>query len=199
MAAAIPGESRVCAERGAGTGSGDAAAGKGGCQVSEDESGVRRLCIAVAAGRPGLFASACRSRRFDRLYVWADPRDALEVGVAPPGVGEVDLVNDLIELLYTAVSTDRELAGPVLLALHVGITRVVDEGFEGAGMIRAKALLEHRAVRDMAGADAGLAVVVSDGLYTDLRAEGLAEHGWCSVASAAAWLRSFAAARGERA
>ena len=190
--------------------------------MEQPEPGVRRLCVAVAAGTPGLLLAVRRSGRLDRLYVSTDPHSRVEVGVAPPGVDELGLLRDLV--LYLRRELDkvrpappgrvpsrrvppagrtlsppvRTLSRPVLLVLHVGIVRAVDGGLGGAGADRSRALAGDREIQTVADRDArdrgngaGLAVVVSDGLFADLRAEGLPAMGWKPVSTAAAWIRSF--------
>jgi hypothetical protein len=149
---------------------------------------VRRLCGAVAGDGPGLLAAVCRTRFPDLLCLTAAP-DGVELAVASPGVDEPGLVRDL-------VATLRERAaglGPgrtVLLALHVGIVRVVADRFAGAGTAAALDMATRPEVRAAVAArprdaaqDAGprLAVVLAEGLYQDLRGEGLVYEDWQRV------------------
>jgi hypothetical protein len=183
--------------------------------VTGSEPGVRRLCAAVAGCRPDLLAAACRSGGLGRMYVLSDPLLGLEVAVAPPGVDEVWLVRDLVRALRRALATEPWDPVPALLALHVGIVRVIGDGFGGAGLARIHALAGDRALRAAAarsgdgGKDgdgggprgcgasgrrvgAPLAVAISDGLFADLRAEGLPGRAWRRVPAATAWIRPFA-------
>lgn len=152
---------------------------------------VRRLCVVVAGAEPGLLAAVCRTGFPDRLLVTA-ARPGVELAVAPPGVDEPALVRDL-------VATLRERAadlGPdetVLLGLHVGIIRVVADRFDGAGIdavleMAADAVRAAAADRASDGAEQGpgLVVVMADGLYADLRAEGLVRERWRLVPGRAA-------------
>jgi hypothetical protein len=166
--------------------------------MAEIEPGIRRLCIVVAAPKPGLLTSACRTGEWDRLYVLADPRNGIETAVAPPGVDEVGLVRDLVRALRREVWVDPESPGQTFLVVHVGIVRIVGDGFGGAGVSRTRALARNAAVR--AAADRGareqgkatrFAVVISDGLFSDLRTEGVSGEGWQLVPPAAAWVRAF--------
>jgi hypothetical protein len=148
--------------------------------------GVRRLCAAMAGAEPGLLAAVCRTGFPDRLLV-AAARSGAQLAVAPPGVDEPGLVRDL-------VATLRERAaelGPgrtLLLGLHVGIVRVVADRFDGAGIdtvleLAADAVRAAAADRPGDGAEPGpgLVVVLADGLYTELRAEGLVRERWRRV------------------
>ncbi|MDT3398070.1 hypothetical protein RKE29_15710 [Streptomyces sp. B1866] len=95
------------------------------------------------------------------------------------------------------------LPRPVLTALHVGLTRVTDDAFGGEAVARTRALLRHPAVQaaarvpapgggpDGPGGGGALAVAFSDGLFHDLRAEGLPGRDWRRVPEAAAWLGLF--------
>jgi hypothetical protein len=84
---------------------------------------------------------------------------------------------------------------------HVGITRILGDGFGGDGLARIHSLADDPAVRrevSECGADPGpgasLAVVISAGLFADLRAEGLADAPtWLRIAAADAWLRVYRA------
>jgi hypothetical protein len=186
--------------------------------VVDLEPGVRRLCIGVAAGKPGLLLSAFRFGEFDRVYTRVDPGSDTEMGVAPPGVDEMRLVRDLVQVLRREMSADPGPARPALVVLHVGIIRIVGDGFGGAGLIRIQSLIRDPAVRaaviDAAGTQgsagqgrgaqgsagqrrgARLSLVISDGLFADLCAEGVSRQGWQRVSRAGAWLRSLPPAPG---
>ena len=158
---------------------------------------TRRLCAAVSGAGPGLLASALSPGEFDRFYLAGG--SAGEVAVAPAGIDEIHLVRDLVAAvrlrLAGSLREGPEPAAPVFLALSVGMVRIVGDGFGGPGLRKAQALAGHPAVREavLGGAPpaAGLAVVVSDALYDDLRAEGLISarrSSWRPVPVAAAWL-----------
>jgi len=171
--------------------------------MTEIEPGIRRLCVVLAARKAGLLASACHSGGWGRLLVQADPRGSIETGVAQPGVDEVALFTGLVADLQREILADPESAGQALLAVDVGIVRMAGDGFGGAGLARTRALARNGAIRAAAlhrarerGAAGGFAVVISDGLFADLRAEGIPAEGWQRVWPAAAWLRSFDAASG---
>jgi hypothetical protein len=137
---------------------------------------VRRLCVVVAGAEPGLLAAVCRTGFPDRLLVTA-ARSGVELAVAPPGVDEPGLVRDLVATLRERAA-DLGPDGTVLLGLHVGIIRVVADRFDGAGI---DAVLEMAADAVRAAAadrGPGLVVVMADGLYADLRAEGLVRERW---------------------
>jgi hypothetical protein len=159
--------------------------------------GVRRLCLAVAAEAPDLLESVCRTGGFDRLYLPAVAARGVEVGIAPPGIDELALVQDLVAAFHRAVRGRADPGGPVLMAFHVGIIRVVGDELGGAGAVRARELVRAPDLADAvrqwaaAGQGPGLTVVVSEGLFADLRSEGLPGEGWQWLASASAWLRHF--------
>lgn len=158
--------------------------------------GTRRLCVAVAGAEPGLLASAVHSAAFDRLYV-AAASDG-EVAIAPPGMDEIHLIRDLIAVVYLhSLGTGRR-APCILLALDVGIVRIVGDGFGGAGLHRVRSLVTHPAVAEAASGfagfaprrhhgDPGLTVVVPAGLHDELLAEGWTGT-WHHVPAADAWL-----------
>jgi hypothetical protein len=165
------------------------------------DTGSRRLCAALAADRPGLLAEACDAERFGRLFL-AVLADGTQAAIAPAGIDEVRLVRDLVDSVTGFLSdTAGPVRAPTLLALNVGIMRVLDDGFAGAGLDRARSLANDAVVRaavgDHAGADDGrrreLAVVLSEGLYIDLRDEGFADDDWLRVRDSGAWFRSFGA------
>jgi hypothetical protein len=165
--------------------------------VAEIEPGVRRLCVGIRADRPGFIASARDAIGANRLYVSADPDDGIEVAIAPPGVDEVGLVRHLVAELSRLVSIDSDLREPVIVAFYSGIVRVVDDGFGGAGVARVRGLVRDRAVGEAAdehgharGAPV-LTVVISDGFFADLSAEGMPSEGWQFFTSVSAWLQSF--------
>lgn len=165
------------------------------------DSGSRRLCAALASGRPGLLARACHGRQFGRLFL-AVLDDGTQAAIAPAGIDEMRLVRDLVDAVTARLPGAPDPGRPpTLLALNVGILRVVDDGFAGTGLDRARTLANDAAVRtavvDQGGADGrehhGFAVVLSEGLYADLCDEGYAVHDWHPVRKAGAWFRCFGA------
>jgi hypothetical protein len=161
--------------------------------LAEHEPAVRRLCIATAAGPPGLLAGIQQSEGLYRLYLMSDPDEGVELAFAAPGLDEMGLITDLIAAIYRTVTM---VGGhrPVLAGFHVGITKVVGDGLGGAGADRARALIQDPAIKtasERTAVPAPLAVVVTSGLFEDLCAEGLPDHGWQSVPDAGAWLKLF--------
>lgn len=168
--------------------------------MAEHEPAVRRLCIATAAGIPGLLADIQQSEGFYRLYLMPDQVEGVELAFAAPGLDEMGLVTDLIAAIHRTAKLATGLRRPVLAGFHVGITKVVGDGLGGAGADRARALMRDPAIKtasERAGKPALLAVVVTSGLFEDLRAEGLPDHGWQSVPDAGAWLKLFDSAPEE--
>lgn len=166
----------------------------------DSDTGSRRLCVALISDRPGLLAEACHAGQFGRLFL-AVLDDGTQAAIAPAGVDDLRLVGDLVdavtERLPDAPDPHRP---PALLALNVGIMRVLDDGFAGAGLDRARSLACNSAVRTAVGnhigagsPGAGLAVVLSGGLYTDLCDEGYAVEAWQPVRLVDAWFRCFGA------
>jgi hypothetical protein len=169
------------------------------------DTGTRRLCAALVSDRPGLLADACREDRFGRLFL-AVLADGTQVAIAPAGIEELRLVDDLADAVTVLVPAAPDPGGPpmapttpTLLALNVGIMRVLDDGFTGAGLERARRLANDAAVRAAvgehagAGADGekrgGCAVVLSAGLYADLYDEGYVLEDWHPVRVSGAWFR----------
>ena len=169
------------------------------------DTGTRRLCMALASERPGLLAEACQGGRFGRLFL-AVLADGTQVAIAPSGIEEVRLVRDLVDAVTVLVPAAPDPGGPptrpmsltspmspTLLALNVGIMRVLDDGFTGAGLERARSLANDAAVRTAVGEHVGaggekrggLAVVLSAGLYADLYDEGYALEDWHPVRASA--------------
>jgi hypothetical protein len=168
--------------------------------LAEHEPAVRRLCVATAAGTPGLLADIQRSEGFYRLYLMSDPAEDVELAFASPGLDEMGLVTDLIAAIHRTVMMATGLRQPVLAGFHVGITKVIGDGLGGAGADRTRALIQDPAIKaasERAGAPALLAVALTSGLFEDLRAEGLPDHGWQSIPAAGAWLRLFDSAPAE--
>jgi hypothetical protein len=162
--------------------------------LDEREPAVRRLCVATAAGTLGFLPSIQRSEGFYRLYLMSDPETGTELAFASPGLDEIFLVTGLIAAMHREVLAAAMLPQPVLAGFHVGNTKVVGEGFGGAGADRARALIADPVIR-MASADASpaalLAVAITGSLFEELRAEGLPDHGWKPVPEAGAWLKLF--------
>jgi hypothetical protein len=132
---------------------------------------------------------------FDRLYI--APASEGEMAVAPVGVDEVRLVPDLIAAVQRRAAVDELTVGPVVLALDVGVVRVVGDGFAGVGLARTWGLAGHPAVLGHVAAAARrapdgtvpLAAVMPAPLFAELCVEGLDRRGWSEVAAAAAWVR----------
>jgi hypothetical protein len=168
--------------------------------LTEHEPAVRRLCVATAAGAPGLLAGIQRSEGFYRLYLMSDPAGNVELAFASPGLDEMSMVTDLIVAMHKKVMVATGLSRPVLAGFHVGITKVIGDGLGGAGADRTRALIQDPAIKtasERTGAQALLAVAVTSGLFEDLCAEGLPDHGWQSIPSAGAWLKLFDSAPAE--
>lgn len=162
--------------------------------LAEHEPAVRRLCIATAAGIPGLLAGIQQSEGFYRLYLMSDPAEGIELAFAAPGMDEMLLVSDLIAAMHREAEISAGLRRPVLAGFHVGITKVIGDGIGGAGADRARALMQDPAIKmasERAGPPALLAVAVTSGLFEELCAEGLPDHDWRSVPAAGAWLKLF--------
>jgi hypothetical protein len=167
--------------------------------LAEHEPAVRRLCIAAAAGTPGLLAGIQQSEGFYRLYLMSDPAEGVELAFASPGLDEMSLVTDLIAALRRKITMATGLPQPVVAGFHVGITKVIGDGLGGAGADRTRALIHHPAIKtasQRAGPPPLLAVAVTSGLFEDLRAEGLPGLGWQLVPAAGAWLKLFDSAPG---
>jgi hypothetical protein len=168
--------------------------------LAEHEPAVRRLCIATAAGAPGLLADIQQSEGFYRLYLMSDLAEGVELAFASPGLDEMGLVTDLIAAMHRKVTITTGLRRPVLAGFHVGITKVLGDGLGGAGADRTRALIQDPAIKtasERTGSPARLAVAVTSGLFEDLRAEGLPDHGWQSIPAAGAWLKLFDSAPEE--
>ena len=166
--------------------------------LAEHEPAVRRLCIATAVGTQGLLADIQRSEGFCRLYLMSDPTVGVELAFASPGLDEMGLVTDLIVAMRRKAMLGTGLRRPVLAGFHVGITKVIGDGLGGAGADRTRALIQDPAIKtapERAGSPAPLAVAVTSGLFEDLRAEGLPDHGWQSIPAAGAWLKLFDSVR----
>jgi hypothetical protein len=82
--------------------------------LAEHEPAVRRLCIATAAGTPGILAGIQRSEGFYRLYQRSDPSEDVELAFASPGLDEIGLVKDLIAAIHRKVVMATDLHRPVL-------------------------------------------------------------------------------------
>src|ERR1700693_4097714 len=59
--------------------------------LTEHEPAVRRLCIATAAGIPGLLTDIQQSEGLYRLYVMSDLAEGVELAFASPGLDEMAL------------------------------------------------------------------------------------------------------------
>jgi hypothetical protein len=157
--------------------------------VDESQPGVRRLCIAAITWPADLLLHACQAEDTAQLCLSLDAQDGTEMAFAPPGINEVDVVTRLTTVMAELTSARRLPPGLARLAFHVGITRIEGDSFAGSGPSRARALLADPDIRDAAAACPGLAIIMSDGLYNDLRNEGLSPAEWRSVPVAAAWVR----------
>ncbi|MEY9894518.1 hypothetical protein ABIA35_008259 [Catenulispora sp. MAP12-49] len=155
--------------------------------------GVRRLCVATAGGEPRLLSSAVHSAAFDRLYVAATSDG--EIAVAPPGIDEIHLIRDLVAVVSQRSLGTGERFPFILLALDLGIVRIVGDGFGGAGLCRVRSLASNRGVAKAASeltprhrqGESQLMVVVPPSLHIELLADGLAG-AWHYVPDADAWL-----------
>jgi hypothetical protein len=157
--------------------------------VCEPLPGVRRLCAATATEHMGLLASACQSGETGRLFITTDLDGRTGIAFAPPGVDEVAVMTQLITALHRLAADEPGASRPVLLAFHVGITRIGSEGPGGPAVMRARSLLANPAVCAAAAVSGGpLTVIISDGLYADLRPEGLPGQDWTHIPAAHAWI-----------
>jgi hypothetical protein len=165
--------------------------------LAEHEPAVRRLCIATAAGPLGLLTGIQRSEDLYRLYLMSDPAMGVELAFAAPGLDEMLLVTDLIDMMHRTVTVTGGLRRPVLAGFHVGITKVVGDGLGGTGADRTLALIQDPAIKT-ASEDGHptvlLAVAITSGLFDELRSEGLSDHGWRCITAAGAWLKLFGSA-----
>jgi hypothetical protein len=162
--------------------------------LAEHEPAVRRLCLATATGTQGLLTGIQQSGGFYRLYLVSDPAEGVELALASPGLDEMLLVTDLIAAMREEAMITTGLPRPVLAGFHVGITKVIGDGFGGMGAERTLALIQDPAIRtasERAGSPALLAVAITAGLFEELCAEGLSDSGWQSVPAAGAWLKLF--------
>lgn len=162
--------------------------------MAEHEPAVRRLCIATASGSPGLLTLVQQSEAFYRICLTAGPTEGVELAFASPGLDEMSLVPDLIAAMHKHAMAADCPQRPALAGFHVGITRIVDEGFGGSGADRTLALIHDPAILAAiarAGNSPLFAVAVTTGLFADLHAEGLSDSGWQSIPAADAWLKLF--------
>jgi hypothetical protein len=159
--------------------------------------GVRRLCVCVCAAYPGLLDRACRTGGFGRLYTERFATEAVDLGFAAPGVDEAVLVTDLIAALHRA-ATEAAAGHPgmratVLVAFHVGITRVEGDDLRGSAVTRVVGL-----VRDLAPVTASgvlpadtLVVGMTVGLFNDIGSECDFCEGWVPMRATAAVCRAY--------
>lgn len=157
--------------------------------MGEPQPGVRRLCIAAVTRPAGLLTAACRLQDPDRLYLSINAQDCIETAFAPPGIHEVAVVKWLTAAVEELCSVSSGAGGPAMIAFHVGITKIEGDGFAGAAPLRVRALLRDPTIQDAVRGCLRLAVIMSDGLYADLQAEGLAGREWLRVPEARAWVR----------
>lgn len=157
--------------------------------MAEAQPGVRRLCVAAATWSAGMLASACELADVGRLCLTVSAPDGTEMAFAPPGIHEAGIVTRLTAVMESLTAAHISAPGPTLLVFHVGITRIEGESFGGAAAERARALLSHPAVRGATAQCGPLAIIMSDGLYTDLQAEGMTVQEWQRIPTAGAWVR----------
>jgi hypothetical protein len=163
--------------------------------VGEAQPGVRRLCVAAVTWSAGLLAAACQLADADRPCLSLDAPDDTEMAFAPPGIHEVAVVTRLTAAMETLISARPGAPVGAMLAFHVGITRIEGDGFGGPAPSRARSLLRDPDVRAAAAGCGRLAVIMSDGLYSDLQGEGLLPREWRPVPAAGAWVRCHAPSR----
>jgi hypothetical protein len=123
-----------------------------------------------------------------------DPAEGVELAFASPGLDEMLLVTDLIAAMHRKVTVTTGLRRPVLAGFHVGITKVIGDGLGGTGADRALTLIKDPTIKtasERIGPPALLAVAITAGLFEELRAEGISDHGWQSIPAAGAWLKLF--------
>jgi hypothetical protein len=137
----------------------------------------------------------------ERILVQTDRESTVDTGVAPPGIDEMAFANRLLNNVLRALGTDPSPGEPAVLGIHVGLVRIVADRFAGAGLRAAHELVSNSTIMDTIqrysedhGCNRGVAVVISDGVFNDLRADGDADAGWTWFPSEKAWVRSFAAA-----
>jgi hypothetical protein len=169
--------------------------------MSEQGPAVSRLCIAAAPNASEPLSSIQESGDFRRLHLMTDPADGAELAIAAPGLDEVSLISDLIAALREHAVVASGPRRPVVVAFHLGITRLTSAGFGGQGVERALALVRDPAIAVRASAqvtlagstrtDPRLAAAITAGFFADLCTEGLAGLGWQRVPPASAWLRLF--------
>jgi hypothetical protein len=156
--------------------------------MSEPQPGVRRLCIAALTCPPGLLGAVGRLRDRGRLYFSADRPDGIEMAFAAPGIHEAAVVRWLTAAVADLCPVRPAPHGPAKMAFHVGITKIQGEGFGGAAPLRVRALLCDPVIHAAVAGCPRLAVIMSAGLYDDLRAEGLVAQEWRPVPAAGAWV-----------
>ena len=157
--------------------------------------GIQRLCVAIAGAEPGLLASALHSAAFDRFYVVATSDG--ELAVAPPGIDEIRLIRDLIAVVSQRSPGTSGRSPFILLAVAVGIVRIVGDEFGGAGLCRVQSLVSNAGVAMAASnfalrhcrGESRLVAVLPSSLQVELLADGLAG-AWHYVPNADVWLWS---------
>lgn len=157
--------------------------------------------MGVSAPFPGLLGRACREEGLAALYTEHAAMDCLELGFAAPGVDEVAFVPDLIDVLRRTAATAsvRPSERPVLVAFHVGITRVEGDYLRGSAVARIVRVIHglSTAVAARPLHAGGFAVGVTAGLFDDLCFEcesfaGQGPQAWTPMGAAEAWCRTFA-------
>jgi hypothetical protein len=151
--------------------------------------GIRRLCVAVASASHDLLREACGRAGIGRIYVYRDDEVPCELGLAAPGIDEPDVVDRLIAVLgglcgESGVSAD--------LALHVGLTRIEDDRFDGTTVRRSSVLLRAlRANPERASGTGELTVIVPSELFCELQYEWRTGEAWTPFPEASAWTRAY--------
>ncbi len=151
----------------------------------------------AVAGKPGLLASACLLIEFDRLYVYAfaDAGGGAQLAVAPPGIDEAALAADMVAALraVSAAELSPDPTVPPVLALHVGIVRVRDEGFAGSAVDRVLSVVHGGGSRESADAaeQPSLLAAITEPLFADLLGEGWPADGWYWQSPADAWMKQY--------
>lgn len=159
--------------------------------------GVRRMCVCVCAPYPGLLDRACRTGGFGRLYTERFIAEAVDLGFAAPGVDEAVLVPDLIGALHRAateaVAGRPGIGAPILVAFHVGITRVEGDDLRGSAVTRVVQLVRELAPVTASGVlPAGTLVVgMTAGLFDDIGSECDFPDGWIPMHATGAWCRAY--------
>jgi hypothetical protein len=153
--------------------------------------GIRRMCIALAAGAPAgcdaagahralargsaALGNACRSAGLDRVLVDAEHADDTEVALLPAGIDEPRAVAALVsslagELRRTNDSCGEDLRVRLRLVVDEGVTILTAGGFAGRAVDRARRLASAPPLRAAFDAHPGadLIVLLSGPVYDDV-------------------------------